>query len=269
VTVTKSNICTKGASILINVINPPNGYVTAAPAKVCKGETTTLRAYNGTSYLWSTGQTTDLIEVTPASTATYTVTIRDGFNCSKVAQVTVSVLEQPDATITALNGLPILGDTVHVCQLAEPQTLTTLDSTGFWYNVANGKFNPKNYAFGTVIKAIHGVLREGCSDYDTLFIKIDCIDKTFEQDLARSCAISPNPFQDKLVISATLSQAEPITAILFNPLGQVVAASTAYPFVPNNGVYEWSGLKHLPEGMYLLTLHVKNKAMATFKVLKR
>lgn len=261
--------CTQSVSILIVVIRLPNAYATAAPPKICKGDSATLSAYNGTSYVWSTGETTQTILVTPSTTTIYTVTVEDALGCSKVAEVKLPVVDKPDATIVSINGQPILGDTIHVCRKAGPQTLMTLDSTGSWYNIINGKFDPNNYALGSIIQAIHWIWRDGCSDYDTLFIKIDCIDKTIEQDLARYCAVSPNPFQDKLVISATISQAEPITAILFNPLGQVVAASTAYPFAHINGVYEWSGLQHLPEGIYLLTLHVKNNAMATFKVLKR
>lgn len=47
------------------------------PAKtICEGEETTLTAEtSGDSYLWNTGQTTSSIDVTPATSATYTCTI--------------------------------------------------------------------------------------------------------------------------------------------------------------------------------------------------
>ena len=47
------------------------------PAKtICEGEETTLTAEtSGDSYLWNTGQTTNSIDVTPATSATYTCTI--------------------------------------------------------------------------------------------------------------------------------------------------------------------------------------------------
>ncbi|MFH0894187.1 MAG: gliding motility-associated C-terminal domain-containing protein [Bacteroidota bacterium] len=57
---------------------------------VCSGGSLTLKAKGGTSYIWSTGEKTQNIEVKPKATTTYTVTISSG-SCSATDNVTVSV----------------------------------------------------------------------------------------------------------------------------------------------------------------------------------
>lgn len=61
--------------------------------QICKGESATLTASGGTNYVWSTGETTESIKVTPETTTTYTVTISDDDEQSEEASVTVTVNE--------------------------------------------------------------------------------------------------------------------------------------------------------------------------------
>ena len=49
--------------------------VQALPETVCSGSSTTLTATGGTSYVWSTGENTPSITVSPTDTTTYTVDI--------------------------------------------------------------------------------------------------------------------------------------------------------------------------------------------------
>ena len=49
---------------------------------ICNGTTVTLTATGGTTYLWDTGDTTAEIDVTPAVTTTYTVTVTDDYGFS-------------------------------------------------------------------------------------------------------------------------------------------------------------------------------------------
>lgn len=65
--------------------------------EICEGENATLTASGGTSYMWSTGETTETIEVAPADTFTYSVTVSDEFGQSEEASVTVTVNPLPIA----------------------------------------------------------------------------------------------------------------------------------------------------------------------------
>jgi hypothetical protein len=64
---------------------------------ICQGESVTLSASGGQTYLWSNGETTTSIEVSPTVTTTYTVTAFDGFGNSDDDSVTVIVNDLPIA----------------------------------------------------------------------------------------------------------------------------------------------------------------------------
>ncbi|WP_400078905.1 T9SS type A sorting domain-containing protein [Winogradskyella sp. R77965] len=65
--------------------------------RICEGESATLTASGGTTYVWNTGETTESIEVTPETTEIYTVTVSDNFGQSAEASVTVEVNAYPVA----------------------------------------------------------------------------------------------------------------------------------------------------------------------------
>ncbi len=68
---------------------------------ICEGTFTTLTASEGDAYLWSTGETTQSINVNPWTTETYTVTVFEG-NEQAQDDVTVHVNLNPNVVI--LNG---------------------------------------------------------------------------------------------------------------------------------------------------------------------
>ncbi|WP_179367662.1 Ig-like domain-containing protein [Winogradskyella forsetii] len=66
---------------------------------ICQGETATLTATGGTSFLWSTGETTASIEVSPTEETIYSVEVSDN-NCSSTDEVAVFVNQAPELVIT-------------------------------------------------------------------------------------------------------------------------------------------------------------------------
>ncbi|HRO08393.1 MAG TPA: SdrD B-like domain-containing protein [Saprospiraceae bacterium] len=107
VTATDANGCSNVASILVTV----NGLTIQASIigadTICTGTSTVLTAVlNGgtaVSYIWSTGETTSSITVTPAQATSYSVTIQDTNGCNGSASKTVELFPLPVILITGDN----------------------------------------------------------------------------------------------------------------------------------------------------------------------
>jgi hypothetical protein len=101
VTITNANNCSSSSNVTAITVNPlPVATITpSGPTTFCNGDNVNLLASAGSSFLWSTGATTQSINVSQAGN--YTVSITNGNNCSSVSTITtVSVNPLPVATIT-------------------------------------------------------------------------------------------------------------------------------------------------------------------------
>ncbi|WP_198151514.1 hypothetical protein, partial [Formosa algae] len=107
---------------------------------ICVGKSVTFTATGGSSYLWSTGATSQSITVSPTQTTTYSVKVSEG-EVSATAEVTVHVIELPVAnagedktiesgesvTLTASGGSEYLwnnGSTTQSITVSPSQTTT-------------------------------------------------------------------------------------------------------------------------------------------------
>ncbi len=87
VTATKGN-CLLSEKVTVNVSNPT---LTIENQEVCKGDTTTLTAIGEGNILWSTGETTQSIEVSPNKTTSYSATLTNDQGCTATTEATVTV----------------------------------------------------------------------------------------------------------------------------------------------------------------------------------
>ncbi|MFN8153735.1 MAG: fibronectin type III domain-containing protein [Bacteroidia bacterium] len=101
---------------------------TSGSTSFCQGGSVTLTAQSGTSYAWSSGQTTQSISV--STSGNYSVTVNNGSGCAAVSNpVAVTVNAAPVATITSSGPLAI-------CQ-GQNVTLSTSGGTAYvWSNGA-------------------------------------------------------------------------------------------------------------------------------------
>lgn len=100
VTVTDDLACTATANVALTTSQQPAISI-SGNTTVCAGQSTTLTASGGTSYSWTTGGSTPSITVNPTVTTSYSVTGTDASGCTGVANVTVTVLPDPNAAISS------------------------------------------------------------------------------------------------------------------------------------------------------------------------
>jgi hypothetical protein len=130
VTVTDQNGCTAVANTLVSVLPDISVHITGG-GPICVGESSTLTASGGGSYVWSTGATTASITVSPQTTTTYSVTVTGTSGCSGTASTTVVVHPNPEVQIT--------GKT-EICE-GECTTLTASGGVSYsWEGGASGGY---------------------------------------------------------------------------------------------------------------------------------
>jgi hypothetical protein len=100
VTLTGASGCTATASRTVTVNALPTASITGV-STLCAGQTGTITASGGTSYLWSTGATSAALTGAPASTTTYIVTVTNASGCTATASRTVTVNPSPVANAGA------------------------------------------------------------------------------------------------------------------------------------------------------------------------
>src|SRR5205814_8702356 len=98
VTVVDGNGCSSSCSKTFSAGVPPSCLITGN-SSICSGSSTQWCAPAGlSSYLWSTGATTQCITLNSAGT--YTVTVTDGSGCSSSCSKTLTVNPLPSCSVT-------------------------------------------------------------------------------------------------------------------------------------------------------------------------
>ena len=81
------------------MVNPSPIVDLGSDVTICSGTTQTLDAGSHSSYLWSTGETTGMIEVN--TSGTYHVTVQDAIGCD--ASDTINITVSPALTSTVIS----------------------------------------------------------------------------------------------------------------------------------------------------------------------
>ncbi len=101
VTATNTSFCTATASYSLNCSAPKPGITLSGASAICSGSSVTLTASAGQSYLWSSGQTTQSIEVNTPGTYSVMVTYAGG--CANSSDpIVITQLPLPNTSIIAV-----------------------------------------------------------------------------------------------------------------------------------------------------------------------
>ncbi|MFN0031720.1 MAG: ELWxxDGT repeat protein [Flavobacteriales bacterium] len=185
--------CADTAGSLIQVHNLPAINI-SGDLQICDGESTTLLASGGASYIWSTNQTSNSITVSPASNQTYSVEGTDSFGCSNLDEVNVVVNENPVVSLTLLDD--------SLCLNQMPYTLNGGLPIGgtFSGNSVNGNQLNTNTA-NTYTITYNYTNNDGCSGTAADNIVVDDCIGIEEENNSAAFFIFPNPTSTYLNLS--------------------------------------------------------------------
>ncbi|MCB0464004.1 MAG: T9SS type A sorting domain-containing protein [Flavobacteriaceae bacterium] len=141
-----------------------NGGVNANAGQdqnICEGQSVTLTASGGNTYLWNTGETTQSITVTPSTTSTYTVTAFIGTE-SDTDDVIVTVNEIPTANA---------GTDQTICE-GETITLTATGGSSYLWNTGATSASINVSPNSTTTYSVT-VTQNGCTDIDEVLVTVN------------------------------------------------------------------------------------------------
>lgn len=109
------------STLVVTVVSNPTVTATSSQQSICQGNSTTLTGSGATSYSWLPGPLSGSpVNVTPASTTTYTLTGTDVNGCQDTAQHTiyVTICAGPVAIISASDTIVCIGQLVDFTDLS-------------------------------------------------------------------------------------------------------------------------------------------------------
>ncbi len=217
-----------------NAVITPSGNTT-----FCQGDTVILDAGPGTglNYLWSTGATTQSIQV--AATGTYTVTVSDTGNCSAVsAPLSVTVNPAPAVPVITFNGSQLF------CSA----------STGIqWYLNGNTLFNQVNPVYTPLQNGSYTVIvtdNNGCTSTSAPFV-LNNLGITEPAVISGISVLAAG--EGNLSVSFHTGKTVQLDAALYSLDGRMVISHPSRHLPAGNQVIHFPG-KGLTSGTYLLIL---------------
>jgi gliding motility-associated-like protein len=161
--------CPKDTSVKLTVATPPKITI-SVPSLICPGDSVTLSATGGGTYLWSNGFTSSSITIKPNSDTSYSVTVTNGCKAKDSAKVT---LYSPPLHLCCDTTI-YLGDTAIL--IADSSLFYSwLPSAGLnCYNCPTVMASPSV----TTTYTVTGIDNQGCSitKYITVIVELRCED---------------------------------------------------------------------------------------------
>lgn len=161
---TDSNGCRNTAMIMVTELPLPTPAI-FGDSSICSGTSTTLTAFGGNSYLWSTGDTVNSINANSGTTYTVTVTkVTNEFSCTATDTFTLTVHPLPVVLIDSVNN-----DYASFCE-GDITILTASGASSYVWN------DGKTSAFDTIYYpgdySVTGTDEHGCTNIATITVTV-------------------------------------------------------------------------------------------------
>lgn len=230
---------------------------------ICKGESVTLSASGGVSYVWDNGSggtaPGQSITFGPTSTTTYTVTATGAGGCTDTDDVTVFVYQTPVVNL--------LAPTYQLCNNASPIQLDE-DPTGGTFDgpgMSGDMFDPAAAGPGvhTITYTYYEV--QECPGTDEVTITVDLCTGISDLEAAESVMVLPNPTSGQIIVqnSGPLSGQGQVSVT--DLTGRLVVEPVQVQFT---GMRLPIDLGSLASGQYFLNVVKDDNRIATIRISK-
>jgi hypothetical protein len=194
VTVTDANGCASASTpISVNVSNAPAPTISASSTQACSGDVVTITASAADSYLWSSGETTQSIQV--SATAAVFVTVTNVNACNGVGQSATTNITFT-ATPTAAGSFTSAGNVVTFTNTSTGATSYSWDFGDFTNSSATAPAHAyaANGTYTVVLTAING----NCTSTTSFEISIEV---GMEEATALNFMVYPNPAAEQVLVA--------------------------------------------------------------------
>jgi hypothetical protein len=246
VTTTDVNGCTAtSAATTVNVSNAPAPTINATATQACEGDVVTITASTSDSYLWSTGATTQSIDVTATATNVNVVTTNanacNGVGAS--APITVTF----NTTPTAAGTMTLAGNVATFTNTSTGATSYSWDFGDFTNSSATAPAHAYavNGSYTVVLTAING----NCTD-TTIFL-VNVTVGINEVATSSNLTIFPNPANETVNVSFEQNTNDLIQIELIDATGRVIAQESSLEIGTNNVSFD---VTTLSSGFYTVRL---------------
>lgn len=242
--VTDANGCTSSSTTTVTVYTAP---VVSLGADFSSCVSAMLDAQNaGSTFLWSEGSTTQMINVT--MTGPYNVVVTDANGCEGMDTINVTINANPTVVGSAAMNFVCTGEPT--VQLFESPAGGTWTGAG----VFGSTFEPDTAGVGTHDLVYTYTDSLGCSGVDTVTIIVDlCLGATPVSDLQTPISIYPNPTNGIFEIVFS-NDASDVLIEITDVEGRIIYTSLE-PAV-SNGSRKQIDLSAQADGVYLLHVSV-------------
>lgn len=194
VAVTDANGCTNiSTPISVNVSNAPTPTISASSTQACSGDVVTVTSSAADSYLWSTGETTQSIQV--SATADVYVTVTNADACNGVGQSASSNITFT-ATPTAAGSFTTAGNVVTFTNTSTGASAYSWDFGDFTNSSAMAPTHAyaANGTYTVVLTAING----NCTNTTSFEISIEV---GMDEATALNFMLYPNPATEQVMVA--------------------------------------------------------------------
>ncbi|WP_417195055.1 T9SS type A sorting domain-containing protein [Bizionia sp.] len=252
--VSEGNV-TDSDTVVVTVSPLPN-VVTSDDPTIEFGQYTTLSASGGTDYLWSTGETTPQISVSPTYTSIYTVTVSNN-GCARTENVQVNVVDLVNADA---------GDDVEICADGDQNTSATLRATGgLYYEWSTGE-TTQSITVSPEETTEYEVMVSNGFNYETDRVNVivnQCLSAGEPEIVNTEMLVFPNPATSE--INVKVSGFDNDTKIyIYDMLGRLIQ-TTSIGTTSHGAITKKINVSNLPRGMVLVTLN-QNGVVHTKKI---